>query len=172
MNFEQLKVRVERSERLVEGRLEQTRAHATALKTTWRDSWTPSRIVIAGLVSGFLVGRSRPTRALRRIGKLGGPHWIQLIGTLSGLFASLQSTFAAATAQDAAETAGDTAVRVDAAVSDPGTGLPADAAAPPAATAVTAEPEAVPPADRRRRPDPVWDAPPRPAEAATELSER
>jgi hypothetical protein len=160
MKYESLKRRVERSEQLVEGRALQTDAHLTALKTTWRDSWTPTRIILAGLAAGFLVGHSRPTRALKRLGGLGGTHWIQLIGMLSGLFASLQSAVAANKADDAAGHADAAADQVD------------DAAA--SVRQAIDEPEPLDPLPRadRRRPDPVWNTPPAPAEAATDVSER
>jgi len=161
MKFELLKRRVERSEQLVGSRALQTGTRLTTLKTTWRDSWTPSRIILAGLAAGFLVGRSDPARALKRLGGLGGSHWIQLIGMLSGLFASLQSTVAAASADnaahhadDAADQAGNAAASVQA-VSD----------------GIEADPQPLPRTDRRR-PDPVWTTAPAPAEAATDVSER
>ena len=50
MNFEGLKNRVDRAEALVEGRLIQTGDRYSALKSSWRQAWTPSRIVIAGLL--------------------------------------------------------------------------------------------------------------------------
>jgi len=173
MKFERLKQRVIRGERLVEGRLEQTQAHATSLKDTWRESWTPTRILLAGLVGGFLIGRARPGRAVRKLGGLNGARWVQLFTTVSGLLASLQSGLAAATAkkatEQAAEAANDATTRTTPrAESTAGTEAARDASE----TAATAEPEAVPPSERRRRPDPTWNAPPRPAEAATEISER
>lgn len=173
MKFERLKQRVIRGERLVEGRLEQTQAHATSLKDTWRESWTPTRILLAGLVGGFLIGRARPGRVVRRLGGLNGTRWVQLFTTVSGLLASLQSGLAAATAkkatEQAAEAANDATTRATPRA-EPTAGT--EAARDAAETAATAEPEAVPPSDRRRKPDPTWNAPPRPAEAATEISER
>lgn len=173
MKFERLKQRVIRGERLVEGRLEQTQAHATSLKSTWRESWTPTRILLAGLVGGFLIGRARPGRVIRKLGGLNGARWVQLFSAVSGLLASLQSGLAAATAKKATEQAADAAN--DATMRAPPEAEPAtniEAARHAAEAAATAEPEAVPPSDRRRKPDPTWNAPPRPAEAATEISER
>lgn len=147
MNFDALKRRVERSERVVEGRALQTQTHWQSLTTTWRDSWTPARIVIAGLISGFVIGRSDPMLALGKLGALSssGPRWLQLIGTLSGLFASLQASTAAEQAEQAADKADEAAT--DAATQTP---RAADIPATPPQPAVA----------------------PRPAEAATELSER
>ena len=144
MRFEQLKHRVARREQLLEGRLLQTREQWQTLTTTWRDSWTPLRIVVAGLISGFVVGRSDPVHTLGKLGALGGSGTkiLQLVATLSGLFASAQASSAADQAEHAADKAD---VAADAAVQMPRAG------------ASPAPPEHV--------------VAPRPAEAATELSE-
>ena len=170
MKFDAILRRVERSEQLVEGRALQTSVRAHALKTTWRESWTPARIIIAGLATGFLAGRADPARALEQLG--GGGRWIQLVGALSGLVASLQSSIAAAgagkavdRADDAASQAGDAAAAAQTAV---------DEVAPGAASARPAPidaPEPLPRSDRRR-PDPTWNTQPGAAEAATEISEQ
>lgn len=146
MRFEQLKHRVARREQLLEGRLQQTSEQWHALTTTWRESWTPLRIVVAGLISGFVVGRSDPVHTLGKLGALGGSGTkiLQLVATLSGLFASAQ----ASTAADQAEQAADKADEVASDVANE-----------------TAAPTNLPP----RWADPT--AVPRPAEAATELSE-
>jgi len=136
VNYEQLKRRVERAERLVEGRRLQTRDHWATLKATWREGWTPARIIAAGLVSGFVSGRAEPLRALS------GARMLEMIGAVSGLFASAQATFAAEQAGDAADSAEQVATEAGVAT--------------PAA------------AGNNVQPDPIA---PRPAEAATEMSE-
>ncbi|VXC04285.1 conserved hypothetical protein [Luteimonas sp. 9C] len=200
MNFEGLKNRVERAETLVDGRVVQTSDRYRALRTSWRDAWTPPRILIAGLVMGFATGHLEPRRALTRLGKLGGPKSIQLISALSGLLTSVQATVAAATAEKAAETADDAAQTADAAADNVaaktgGASATQAAAAAGAAAAVQVQQTAAgasqqqrsgapAPADGpavddaaasprtdRGRPDPVLSEQPRPAEAATELSE-
>ena len=167
MKFEAIRRRVERSEQLVEGRALQTRVRASALKATWRESWTPARIILAGLAAGFLVGRAEPSRALRQLG--GGGRWIQLVGALSGLFASLQSSVAAATADKAADHAGEAASQAGDAAAAAHVAADDNVAVAMAADAAPAQPQ---PRSDRRRPDPSWNAPPAPAEAATEISER
>ncbi len=165
MKFDAIRRRVERSEQLVEGRALQTGAQASALKSTWRESWTPARIIIAGLAAGFLAGRADPTKALKQLGS--GGRWIQLVGALSGLLASLQSSVAAASADQAgdhADQAADQASDAAAAAQEV-----ADQATP--AQTPGDAPQSLPRSDRRR-PDQAWDTPPAPAEAATELSER
>lgn len=148
MKFEQLQRRVMRAEQLVEGRALQTRSQWQELMQSWRAAWTPGRIVVAGLVSGFLAGRAEPLRSMT------GARWLQMAGSLSSLFASLQ----AATAADQATEAADTAQQVQ----EDATGVPGQAAATNAAFA---------PVEPSRPPEPAVTAP-RPAEAATELSER
>ncbi|WP_203323424.1 protein sip-5 [Pseudoxanthomonas beigongshangi] len=99
MNFERLQRRVDRAEQLVEGRALQTRTHWQTLSQVWRDSWTPGRIMIAGLVSGFLAGRAEPLRSMN------GARWLQMVGSLSSLFATVQAATAADQASEAAGTA-------------------------------------------------------------------
>lgn len=162
MNFDQLHRRVSRCEQRVEARGTHAQAQWQALKTRWREGWTPARILGAGLIGGFLFARARP---LRTLGAVSGTRWVQLATSLSGLFASLKAATAAATAESAAndaETAADSAAdTVEAAVDD---------AAP--APEADDDPVAASVSDGRRRPDPQWERAPHPAEAATELSER
>lgn len=159
MNYEQLKRRVERAERLVEGRSLQTREHWTSLKRSWREGWTPARIVAAGLVSGFVSGRAEPLRALT------GARLLQMVTAVSGLFASAQAAFAADQAEQAADSAGEAA-------SAQATETQAAEAA-----AVAGEPTPAPykyesPSARTGKTEAVYSTQPRPAEASTELSER
>jgi len=147
MNFEALQRRVERAERLVEGRAGEARGQWQILKAAWRQGWTPLRIVVAGGVTGFLVGRSEPLRAMT------GARWLQMVGSISGMIASLQAAAAAEQAEEAAESAEATAADAQAQGDDSG----------------YAEEPLV---DERFDEDPVTAVQPRPAEAATELSER
>lgn len=164
MNFNQLHRRVSRCERLVESRGTHAQSQWQALKATWRESWTPARILGAGLVGGFLFARARP---LRTLGAVSGTRWVQLATSLSGLFASLKAAHAAANAETAAndaETAADDAAGT---VEDAVAGETAQVSAADADDGVAASVS-----DGRRRPDPQWERAPHPAEAATELSER
>jgi hypothetical protein len=123
------------------------------LKRNWREGWTPARIIAAGLVSGFVSGRAEPLRALS------GPRLLQMVGAVSGLFASVQASFAAEQAEEAADTAED--VATDRAVEE-AVVAPAEQrfeyVRPGARTSAT--------------PDEAFRTEPRPAEAATEISER
>jgi hypothetical protein len=83
-----------------------------------------------------------------------------MIGAVSGLFASVQATVAAETAQGAADTA---------------EGVVADQAVDNAAPADPAQSQfdyVRPSARQSGTPDEVFQTEPRPAEAATEISER
>jgi hypothetical protein len=153
MNYKQLQRRVDIAERRVESRGERTREQWAALKLNWREGWTPARIIAAGLVSGFISGRAEPLRALS------GPRLLQMIGAVSGLFASVQATVAAETAQGAADTAGEV---VDEAVEN----------AAPVDPAQSQFDYVRPSARQTGTPDEVFQTEPRPAEAATEISER
>lgn len=135
MKFKALQQRVQRRERLVEGRAQLMRERWGALKDGWREGWTPWRIVAAGLAAGFLAGRAEPLRALT------GPRLMQMIGAVSSLFASAQAAVAGEAAEEAAQSVA-------------GAPLPEE-----------------PLIDEAFDDEPVPVAP-RPAEAATELSER
>ena len=92
MNFEALRRRVERAETLVQDRAGETGQQVDSFKRAWREGWTPGRIIVAGLAGGFLAGRMEPsaklTASLR--GSLTGARWLQMIGTVSSMLASLR----------------------------------------------------------------------------------
>ena len=174
MNFERLKCRVDRAESLFHGRIAQVRHHRSQLDREVRQAITPGRIVVAGLLGGFLVGRANPVRAVRAVS---ATKWVQLASSLSTLFASLKAATAAQTAEAAAEEAGDAAETAEAVAEDTGvaTGVVAAPARPAAGSvaAPAADPATPrPAADGPRRPDTRFEQEPRPAEAATEVSER
>ena len=164
MNFEALKRRVERAEELVDARIVRTIEHRASLRERWREAWTPGRIVLSGLIGGALVARARP---LRTIGAVSTTRWVQLATSLSGLLASLKAAQKAESAEAAASgaesAAQDAAETVEAVATD-------DAVA--AGVAAPADRTPRPVSDGRRRADTQWQTEPRPAEAATELSER
>ena len=164
MSFRELQAKVAKAEDNLEARERQVAADLRVFGETWREAWTPPRVVVAGLAAGFLAGWARPARAISGIEPA---RWLQLAGSLAGMVGSVHAAFAAADAQDAAEDAGEVAAASSAAA-----GLAAGARAAGAATAgpaATASPAS--PSERRYAPDPSWDVPPRPAEAATDVSE-
>lgn len=145
MNFRELQRRVDRAERRVDQRLTLAESQWGTLKQAWRKGWTPGRIVIAGVVSGFLVGRAEPLRALT------GARWMQMFSAVSSLLATAQAATAAEQAGQAADTAQDVQAQTGTTATD------------------TAE---EPVLDQAFDEDTVVVTAPRPAEAATELSER
>lgn len=169
MNFTQLRRRVERGEALVEGRIRQAGACQERLRRDWRQAWTPLRIVLAGLATGFIAGRAEPEKLLQKIGTVSGPRTLQLVTSVAGLVGSVQAAIAAMTAKEAA----DTADRAAADTPDPSAGPPPPQAAAADPRAGAPDPEAAPARHQdRRRPDPRWEQQPSPAEAATDVSER
>lgn len=148
MKFAALQRRVQRAEFVLERRGEQARACWGNAKQAWRDGWTPWRILAAGLVAGFLTGRAEPMAAT-----LNGPRALRMLSAVSSLFASVQATVAAHAAGAAEEQAGAAEEKASEAA-DMSAAVATGAPVPRPAT----EPESPPTA-------------PRPAEAATELSE-
>jgi len=142
MRFEQLQQHVARAEKRVELRSAQSSLYWTILKSSWREGWTPARIVIAGVVSGFLVGRAEPLRSLT------GARWMQMFTAVSSFLATAQAAAAAETAEQAADTAQDVQQQAEGVADDE------------------------PMVDEAFDEDEIVVTAPRPAEAATELSER
>ena len=114
MGFKQLLTKVEQAEAALEAKERHVAAGWGQLKVLWKETWTPGRIVIAGLVSGFLIGRTQPLQAAARSGQ-----FMQLATMLSGLFAGGSAKVAADEAEVAATTAAEVAdaVAPDAAAS-------------------------------------------------------
>ncbi|MDF9440938.1 MAG: hypothetical protein ABS96_20740 [Lysobacteraceae bacterium SCN 69-123] len=140
MNFEALQRRVRRTEAVVQVRMDETVRQWDTLQATWRRSWTPGRIVIAGLAGGFVAGKLEPG------GAFSGARWLQMIGSVSGLVASAQASIAtlqeaglAAAAAATAEAASDDATHPDdpAPAAQPGHPQPAPGMPPQAAAAAT-----------------------------------
>ncbi len=99
MRFEALIAKVQQAEQALEAHERRTVTQWRQLKLQWRSSWTPARIVAAGLVSGFLVGRARPLRVAS------GGGVLQMVTALSGLFAGSSAQAAANEAEQAADVA-------------------------------------------------------------------
>ncbi len=108
MGFEQLIDKVTQAEQALEASERGTVAEWRQLKSAWRAAWTPGRIVVAGLASGFLVGRAQP------LARTTGGGVLQLMTALSGLVASGSAQVAASEAGDAAHHAEATAEAVGA----------------------------------------------------------
>lgn len=151
VTFEHLIAKVNKAEDALERHERRVGEASRRMGQAWRSGWTPARIISAGLVTGFLVGRTEP------LGAVGGARWMQLISTVAGLFSSASAAVAASKAGEAEEAADEAA---DVATAAAGT--------------VASEPP-LGPTQRVRSARPhtgEWSSEPRPAEAATEVSER
>lgn len=115
MGFDALIAKVQQAEAALEARERHTSEQWQRLQATWRATWTPGRIVVAGLAAGFAVGRAQPLRLAS------GGGVLQLLTALSGLLAS-------GSAQAAAEQAGDAADAAAAAAETPADAPRQDAA--------------------------------------------
>lgn len=118
-SFPYLQRRVQRAERVAEGRREQTLDALASVKQKARDTMTPGRILAAGAVSGFVVGRQTQTgNVTGRIRRTGLAARSMLLTTdtalrgLSELASLAMSTFAAMKSADAAEQSAETAEAV------------------------------------------------------------
>lgn len=135
MRFELLRQRVERAEQRVSSCSDRSQASRLAFLDAWRQGWTPGRIVTAGLLSGFLVGRSQP------LARMDGARWLQMAGTVSSMFAALRAAAEAAAVQAEPETGtgatSDPAPPEGSATADATTPAPPVVRAPPPAEAAT-----------------------------------
>ena len=110
MSFHALIAKVEQAEQALEDRERSASAQWQQVKATWRESWTPGRIVIAGLASGFRIGRAQPLKLA------GSGGLLNLVTALSGLLASGSAQGAAESAEQAADAAEGSAVESGAGV--------------------------------------------------------
>lgn len=106
MSFDKLIAKVAQAEQALEAQERLVAADWRQLKSSWTEMWTPGRIIIAGLVGGFLIGRAEPLK------KIGGGGTLQLISALAGLFAGGSAQAAAGEAEHAAASAEDIAAEV------------------------------------------------------------
>ena len=104
MSFDKLIAKVTQAENALEAHERRVGADLRQLKQSWKATWTPARIVIAGVVGGFLVGRAEPLRSAARGGSL-----MRIVSLLTGVFASGTASHAAEEAEHAADDA-ETAV--------------------------------------------------------------
>ena len=107
-SFKQLIEKVTQAEAALEAQERRVAADWRQLKASWTAGWTPGRILIAGLVSGFVIGRVEPLKAGAK-----GSTIMQMISAASGLLASVRAGDAATEAEHVAE-------KVDVATPAPG----------------------------------------------------
>jgi hypothetical protein len=107
VSFEALVEKVHQAETALEAKERQASADWRQFKSSWLAGWTPARIVVAGFVSGFAVGRIEPVKKAASGGGV-----LQLMTALAGMFAGTSAQAAAGQAEKAAENAEDTAAAV------------------------------------------------------------
>lgn len=97
-SFKQLIEKVAQAESALEAQERRVAADWRQLKASWKTGWTPGRIVIAGLVSGFVIGRIEPIKAGAK-----GSTIMQMITAVSGLVASAKAQEAATEVEHVAQ---------------------------------------------------------------------
>jgi hypothetical protein len=138
VSYRALRARVTAAERALAANLDDTRTRWSTLKRDAKHAATPLRIVLAGFVSGWLVGTAAP------LAKLGAsPRLLQFVSQLASLIGALHVQQAAGEASEAAEEAS--------AAADDAAQVASEAAATTQAVAVQADvdPDAIVDAIRR-----------------------
>ena len=97
-SFKQLIEKVAQAEAALEAQERRVAADWRQLKASWKAGWTPGRIVLAGLVSGFVIGRIEPLKAGAK-----GSTIMQMITAISGLLASTKAQEAATEVEHVAQ---------------------------------------------------------------------
>ena len=128
VSFKQLIGKVGQAEQALEAHERVMAADWRQFKASWRSGWTPGRILIGGLVSGFAIGRIEPLKSVAKGGSI-----MQMITAISGLIASASAQQAASHVDQVASDVGDVADNVGDVADTVHHALPADApVAPPA----------------------------------------
>lgn len=84
MRLDAYLARVQQAEAALEAKRSAVGAQWRLLGQRWRRSWTPGRLVIAGLALGFVLARGRPLRLA------GGSGLLRLLQTLAPLLSSFK----------------------------------------------------------------------------------
>ncbi len=77
--------RVSQAEQALQDRLSDIQVQTQRLGARWRANLTPGRVLLSGLVAGFLVGRARPFQLAGSAGVL------NLLRTVSQLISDVQA---------------------------------------------------------------------------------
>src|SRR5690606_10016884 len=98
MSFDKLIAKVTQAENAMEANERRVGADVRQLRDSWKAMWTPGRIVLAGLVSGYLAGRAEPIRSAARSGSV-----VRIVSMLGTVFAGTSARQAATEAEHAAD---------------------------------------------------------------------
>ncbi|QYR52834.1 hypothetical protein [Lysobacter soyae] len=96
MGFSHLKEKVDQAEKALEANERVVASDWRVFKQSWRDAWTPGRIIVAGLASGYVFGRIEP------VSKSKASSIVNMLTAVGGLFASGTAKGAAIDAKNAA----------------------------------------------------------------------
>jgi len=81
MSFARLKQRVARAETQVQQHVATSQQQWAALIHTWHKVLTPSRVLVAGVVTGFVAGQFKTSKTLKSV--LDSPRWLRALVTLT-----------------------------------------------------------------------------------------
>ena len=103
LTLDQVKRRIERANRVIDGRRAQLGENLRQVRGTWAAAWTPLRILGAGLGLGFVSARMDPEKAAAGAASrfASAPKILQMLTSLSGLIAATKAQMAA---EEVAET--------------------------------------------------------------------
>lgn len=124
MSFEALIDKVKQAEEVLEARERQASADWRQLGASWTRLWSPGRLLVAGLGSGFAIGLLEPGKRLAN-----GRGTLQMLSAVAGLFAGGSAQAAAGKAEEAADTAAQATAASDGSLAQaPLTDMPPPAA--------------------------------------------
>ena len=109
MSFEALIDKVKQAEQALEAHERQASADFRQLRASWSQLWSPGRLLLAGLGSGFAIGLLEPGKRLAN-----GRGTLQMLSAVAGLFAGGSAQAAAGKAEDAANQAAQATAAPDA----------------------------------------------------------
>ena len=104
MSFEALIAKVRQAEDALEARERQAGADLRQLLASWKQLWSPGRVLLGGLGGGFAIGLIEPGKHAAS-----GRNTLQMLSALAGLIASGSAQLAAGKAEEAADSAEETA---------------------------------------------------------------
>jgi len=81
MSFRRLQQRVARAETHVQQQLAASNQQWATLVRTWHNVLTPSRVLVTGVVAGFVAGQFKTGTALKSV--LDSPRWLRALVTLA-----------------------------------------------------------------------------------------
>lgn len=97
MSFNRLLHKVSHAEAAAQAQHRRLSADWRQLKGSWRAAWTPGRLIVAGLISGYAVGSGK-------VGTATTGNSLRLLASLSALMTSHEAAAAAEAGEGVADT--------------------------------------------------------------------